>query len=122
MSAVLATFECSRWPGCGCPDGTMAVDCPGLAAWPSSNRKPRDANAWLTQQSAPARPASGPKLKAHEISATRLARESMALADRCDRLLAEVMDISAECIRIAREICDMHGVPMPEGDAPAAET
>lgn len=66
--------------------------------------------------------ASSPKLKAHEISATRLAAESMALADRCDRLLAEVMDISAECIRIAREICDMHGVPMPEGDAPAAET
>ncbi|WP_224826260.1 hypothetical protein [Cognatishimia sp. MH4019] len=22
-------FECPRWPDCGCPDGTIAPDCPG---------------------------------------------------------------------------------------------
>lgn len=22
-------FECPRWPHCGCPDGTIAPDCPG---------------------------------------------------------------------------------------------
>lgn len=22
-------FHCPRWPGCGCPDGTIALDCPG---------------------------------------------------------------------------------------------
>lgn len=22
-------FHCPRWPGCGCPDGTIADDCPG---------------------------------------------------------------------------------------------
>jgi alkaline phosphatase len=26
------TFHCPRWPGCGCPDGTVAMDCPGLDA------------------------------------------------------------------------------------------
>ena len=25
------TFHCPEWPRCGCPDGTMRVDCPGLA-------------------------------------------------------------------------------------------
>jgi hypothetical protein len=24
------TFHCPEWPRCGCPDGTMRVDCPGL--------------------------------------------------------------------------------------------
>lgn len=26
------SFECPRWPGCGCPDGTVDPDCPGLDA------------------------------------------------------------------------------------------
>lgn len=33
------TFECPKWPGCGCPDGAVHPDCPALAArravnWP----------------------------------------------------------------------------------------
>jgi hypothetical protein len=22
-------FDCPKWPQCGCPDGTVAADCPG---------------------------------------------------------------------------------------------
>jgi len=28
--APAKTFDCPRWPGCGCPDGTIAADCPGV--------------------------------------------------------------------------------------------
>lgn len=24
-------FDCPRWPACGCPDGTIADDCPGVS-------------------------------------------------------------------------------------------
>lgn len=27
-------FHCPRWPECGCPDGTMVSDCPGLVTAP----------------------------------------------------------------------------------------
>ena len=23
-------FDCPAWPGCGCPDGAVRADCPGL--------------------------------------------------------------------------------------------
>jgi hypothetical protein len=27
-------FQCTRWPSCGCPDGAVASDCPGLTLDP----------------------------------------------------------------------------------------
>lgn len=29
------TFNCPRWPGCGCPDGTFHLDCPALTRAPA---------------------------------------------------------------------------------------
>ena len=26
----MATFHCSKWPGCDCPDGSVRHYCPGL--------------------------------------------------------------------------------------------
>jgi hypothetical protein len=26
---VTLEFDCPRWPGCGCPDGTTVPECPG---------------------------------------------------------------------------------------------
>lgn len=29
MNAPTKLFHCPLWPDCGCPDGTVASDCPG---------------------------------------------------------------------------------------------
>lgn len=31
----LPEFHCPNWPACGCPDGTVRTDCPGLGKRPA---------------------------------------------------------------------------------------
>lgn len=42
VNADLREFYCPRWPGCQCPDGTVAIDCPGrtvdASIWVNMNR------------------------------------------------------------------------------------
>lgn len=125
-------FHCPRWPGCQCPDGTIADDCPGITLGAErayekrcpicgggdhgiasltcecQRTDPGEAMA-LEQAVAVARRITARRPR--KISADALISDMNAILIRCERGLAELNAIHTELTMIRNDMAQMHGLP-----------
>jgi hypothetical protein len=115
-------FYCPRWPDCECPDGTVAMDCPGRTL-PASSGDGGPARAPETQASPAARAIDPDEAvtdfrvamnarRGRTISGETLIRDINALLARGDRAIKELSAIQCELAMIRKDLGDLHGLPI----------
>lgn len=99
-------FHCPRWPGCACPDGTVALDCPGRTT--GNEVEPDEAMA--REQAAVIALATKAR-RGRTISGESLIADINTLLIRCERGLAELNAVHTELTMIRNDMAELHGLP-----------
>lgn len=123
-STVPREFHCPRWPGCQCPDGTIAADCPGRTLPAASASGGPAAAPHTSGKASPAAAAIDPDAavtgfrqalaarRGRRISGEKLIADINVLLARGDRCILEVSAIQTELAMIRADMAELHGLPI----------